>query len=215
MSARVNLLPREIAADTRVRTVARMSTLGVVVVVAVLGGLYLLQLQQVADAEREREDAQQRITQAEQRLAALDEFRVLKERYDARQALLAHAMADEISWARILNDLSLAFPSDASLVTLDAEAQQPDEPADGEVVFGDRVGQISASGYSLERYAPGVESVLMDFDGARGFFNSYLQTATATELGGNEVTNFNGTVDLDADAYTQRYVDGLPPEVAE
>jgi hypothetical protein len=212
MSVRVNLLPRELAAVSRARAVTRLSVLGVALVAVLLGSLTLLQLQQVAEAERERDAAQARVTQAEQRLAALAEYRELKDRYEARKQLLAAAMADEISWARILNDLSLAFPSDSSLTTLTASADAS-TPAAGEIDPGSRVGRIVANGYSLDRYAPGVESVLIDFDGARGFFNSYLQTAAATRIGDNQVTNFSGTIDLDDDAYTRRYAEGLPPEV--
>lgn len=215
MSVRVNLLPREAKAVSRGRTVTRLSVLGVLVVVAALSGLYALQWQATAQAEAERDDARGRVAQAQRELTELAEFRELRDRYEAREELLAAAMAGEVAWARILNDLSLAFPSDASLVSLAGSAEDPGEPAEGEIFPGARVGQITATGYSLERYAPGVQSVLIDFEGARGFFNTYLQTATANERGSAEVTDFNGTIDLDEDAYTGRYVDGLPPEVTE
>lgn len=215
MSVRVNLLPKEIEAAGRARTVTRMSALGVLALAVVLGGLSVVQAGDRAQAERDRDDARARVEQAEARVAALAEYRELNNRYLARRELLASAMADEISWARILNDLSLAFPADASLVTLTAQAEAPEPPRPGEIDPGFRVGQIVASGYSLERYAPGVESVLLDFEGAQGFFNSYLQTAAATKLGDAEVTNFNGTIDLDDNAYTGRYAEGLPPEVTQ
>lgn len=215
MSVRVNLLPRELDAVVRARRIARLSALGVVLVAAVLGGLYAMQVAAVNEAERERAEVETRIAQARQELAALGEFRELKDRHDARSELLSVAMAEEISWARILNDLSLAFPSDASLLTLTGAAEEPVELAEGEVDTGPRIGRITTTGYSLEEYAPGVESLLLDFDTARGFFNSYLQTATTAEIGESEVTNFNGTIDLDEDAYTGRYANGLPPEVAQ
>lgn len=215
MSVRVNLLPKEIEAAGRARHVGRLSVLGVVAVVLVLGGVSFVQMGDRAQAEQDRDAAQTRVAQAEARVAALAEYRELQNRYLARRELLSTAMAEEVSWARILNDLSLAFPADASLVTLNAQAESPEPPSAGEIDPGARVGRIVASGYSLERYAPGVESVLLDFEGAQGFFNSYLQTAAANTIGEADVTNFSGTIDLDDNAYTGRYAEGLPPEVTE
>lgn len=212
MSARVNLLPRELEQRSRARRSLRMSVFVVLVALAIMGGLYAYQAGEVRQAEEERDRAADEVARLEAELASLEEFRVLLDRHTARSELLASAMEREISWARVLNDLALAFPGDASLLTLAADAEDPDEPAPGEIATGDRVGQITASGYSVEEYAPGVQTVLIDFEGARGFFNTYLQTAGVTEIGGTEVTNFNGTIDLDDDVYTERYADGLPPE---
>ncbi len=214
MSVRVNLLPRELEEVVQARRVNRISGLGFALVVVVLSAVSVLQWQQVQQAEEDRDFAQDRVHAAQRELAALEEYRELRDHHAARQELLASAMEREISWARILNDLSLSFPSDASLLSMTADAQE-EEAGEGEIDPGSRVGQINTTGYSLERLAPGIEAVLVDFDGARGFFNSYLQTAASSEISDTEVTNFNGTIDLDEEAYTHRYADGLPPEVAE
>lgn len=213
MSVKVNLLPRELEEIERGKRVTRLTIVGVLAFVAVLGGVYAFQYSEVRAAEDERDRAAAEVAQLEAELESLAEFRELKDRYDARRELLSVAMAPEISWARILNDFSLAFPSDASMLTLTGQAEEPEEPGPGELDPGARIGQVVTTGYSIERLAPGVETVLVDFDGATGFFNTYLQTAAAADIGETEVTNFNGTIDLDEDAYTHRYDDGLPPEV--
>lgn len=213
MSARVNLLPPEIAERAAARRIRTYSVLGVVVFAVLLGGLYVLKLGAVEQARSERDDAQMRVVQLEQRIAALDEYRVLAERLDNGNALLTAAMADEISWARVLNDLSLAFPNSASLETLTAEMVDAEPPAEGELVDGQPVGSVVFTGYSVERFAPGVESVLVDFEDAQGFFNSYFTNAAKDERGDTEVTSFNSYVRLDDAARTDRYADGLPEEV--
>ena len=212
-TVKVNLLPREHAEETRARRVSRLSYTALGVVVLALGGVYANEWNNVRVAEQDRDDAEAEVARLEAELAELEEYRQIAEMLEAREATLAAAMSDEIAWARILNDLSLAFPSDASLESLSATATEPPELAEGDLDPGDPVGEVTVTGYSIERYAPGVESVLIDFEGARGFFNSFLQTASAEDRADSEITNFNGTINLDDDALTDRYVDGLPAEV--
>lgn len=214
MNAHVNLLPPELALERRARRQARLTGALLLLWVAVLGGVYALKLGDVANAERARDDAQREVVQLQEELASLDEYRVLSARIDARSALLTAAMAEEVSWARVLNDLSLAFPADASMLTLGA-AMDPEEQTavGGEIDKGASVASVVFSGYSVDRLAPGVQEVLTDFDESSGFVNSYLQTAAEAEIGSTEVTNFSGSLDLNDQALTHRYDDGLPKEM--
>ena len=214
MNPSVNLLPPELAVQRRARRQARLTGALVLVWVAALGGLYALKVSDVANAERARDDAQLQVAQLEQELESLDEYRVLSARIDARSALLTSAMADELSWARILNDLSLVFPADASMLTLGA-AMEPEEeiPTGGEIDQGAPVASVVFSGYSVDRLSPGVEQVLTDFDESSGFDNSFLQTAGEGERGETDVLTFNGSFDLNDEALTHRYDDGLPKEM--
>ena len=212
MSARVNLLPRELEQRSRARRSIRLSILVVLLALAIMGGLYAYQANEVRQAEDERDRAAEDVARLEAEHGELEEFRELLDRHTTRGELLASAMEREISWARVLNDLALAFPGDASLLSLAVNVEEPTEPVPGEIAAGVRVGQISTSGYSVDELAPGVQTVLIDFEGARGFFNTYLSTAGVADIGETEVTNFDGTIDLDDDVYTERYADGLPPE---
>lgn len=221
MSVKVNLLPPELQQRAQAERI-RNITIGLVgVFVLLLAGLYAVKLADVNRAREERDDAQLRVAQLEEELAELEEFRVLAEQLELRNDLLAAAMAREISWARVLNDLSLAFPSDSSLLTLSAASEPPVEPAAEEPAAEEPAAEdaviagVSFTGYSVARYAPGVESVLLEFAEARGYQDPFLQTAGEAERGSTEVTSFNGSVDLNEAAYTDRYVEGLPPEVAE
>ncbi|MGI8575665.1 MAG: PilN domain-containing protein [Egibacteraceae bacterium] len=217
---KVNLLPPEIAERQRAKKITTLSVALVAVWIFVLGGLYMLKLSDVAAAAETRDQAQAEVVELQAELATLEPVRQLAERLDTHNTLLASAMANEISWARVLNDLSLAFPANASLTSLTASVQAEAEgevaaaPVEGAPDFGAEVAQLGFTGYSVERYAPGVESVLVDFAEARGFFHSYLAAANEAEIGETEVTDFNGSVELNRKAYTNRYADGLPPEVA-
>jgi Tfp pilus assembly protein PilN len=217
VSARVNLLPREIEERARTRRSASWTIAGVALFAAVLGVVYLGKLGAVNGAREEREAAQGRVTELEAELATLQEFADLDREVKARNELLAAAMATEISWARTLNDLALTFPASSSLTELAAAAvgASADSAAADTDVTAAAIASLSFTGYSVERYAPGVERVLLKFSDVGMFFNAYLAQA-ATELRGETlVTGFNGSLELSEDARTGRYAEGLPPEVGQ
>ena len=219
MSARVNLLPREIEERARTRRSASWTIAGVAVFAALLGVVYLGKLGAVNGAREERDAAQGRVTELEAELATLQEFAELDREVKARNELLAAAMATEISWARTFNDLALTFPASSSLTGLEATAlggasaeptaQQPENVSPGTVAT------LTFNGYSVERYAPGVERVLIKFSDVGMFTNAYLSQAATELIEGTLVTAFNGSLEMTEDARTGRYADGLPPEVGQ
>jgi len=218
VSASVNLLPREIEVRRRSRRLAALTAGGVGIYVAVLGLLYALKLGDVRQAEQDRDEAQQEVAALQADVAQLQQFQTLNDELLARNTLLAAAMDTEISFARTLNDLALSFPATSSLRTLQLQMEQAGPAgaapatAAGAVNLGDAIGTLTFEGYSIERYAPGVESVLLELGGVRSFFNSYLSGAGREAIDETPVVNFSGTVQLDEQAYTQRYMNGLPEE---
>jgi hypothetical protein len=206
-------MPPTQAPRTRARRVTGATIAGVVVFCAVLGGLYGLKLSDLAAAESERDDTRQEVARLQAEVDALAEYRQLGDAVAARNTLLGHAMSEEVSWASILNDLALTFPASGSLRTLDATLRTPGEEAQpGTVAFGDPVADITFTGYSVERVAPGVETVLIRSDEVDSFFNTFLVNSTAEEIGDTEVTGFSASVQLNEEARTGRYAEGLPPE---
>jgi hypothetical protein len=216
MTARVNLLPRELEERARARRTTSWAIGAVAAYAALLGVVYIVKLGAVNDARQERDDAENTVAQLEAELASLQEFEELDRQLTARNQLLSASMATEISWARVLNDLSLTFPPSSSLLTLNADAAGAaaagvtDTTADPN---SQSIATVIFDGYSVERFAPGVERVLVKFDEVTTFFNSYLSQASEAPRGDTEVTTFTGTVQLNDEAYTGRYAEGLPPEV--
>lgn len=215
MSTRVNLIPR----DVKVRGESRRSgvLVGVLILALVvgLGFLWYLENEALAEAEQRRDDQQMVNAQLEAEIAELESYARLQASLDARNALLANAMADEISFTRVLNDLALAFPGSSSLLTLDGTLSSADpDPPPGSVTFGDSVASLTWTGYSIERVAPGVEAVVVEFDRVATFFNTFVTTASGQPRGEPEVVvaEYQGSVQLSTDALTNRYVDGLPEE---
>lgn len=212
MSVRVNLLPREIEERRAARRTTGISVFAVILFVALLGVLYVLKLNEIRDAEEEREVVRSEVAQLEAQIAELEQFRRLAEELEARNALLADAMGAEVSFARVLNDLSLAFPTSSSLRTLTATLQDPVPPPGAEQPS---VMSVAFNGYSVERYAPGVEVVIVEFDRVPIFFSTYVTNAQEEELHDSDVTGFTGSVQLNEEARTRRYADGLPEGVPQ
>ena len=213
-AVRVNLLPRELEEHARQRRVALMAGAGVAVWVALLGGLYGLKVDEVATREQDRTAEQAAVGLQQAELATLAPFRQLASEVENKNGHLSMVMAEEISWARVMNDLSVAIPSDASLQTFAATSQDVAQTSDtpGQLSNGEPVASVQFTGYSVDRFAPGVEAMLLDLSQIRSFFNVYLGTAAEAEIGTTPVTNFSGSSLLDDNAYTRRYESGLPVE---
>jgi hypothetical protein len=221
-AARVNLLPPELAVERRRRTIA-MFALGLLgAYVLGLGGVYALKVGNVNDARAERDRTEQQVAVLRDEVDSLNEYQDLLDTVENRETLLSGAMDGELSWARILGDLALTFDRQASLIAVIGQSTATDAVGAGgsaptvveEDTFdlGEPVAQVEFTGYSVDRFAPGVEEVLAKFDDTTGFYDSFLATAGEEQRGSTDVTNFFGRVQIDDGAYTHRYDDGLPEE---
>ncbi len=245
-TARVNLLPREVAEREQTRRTAAIGAAVFLVFLAVLAFIYFSKLAAVDAAREDRDAEQQRVAVLSAELAQLEQFRQLADQLEEREALLIQALDTEVAVARVLNDLALQFPTTASLrtlgLTVNADATvaavapvtpsdpaapvppaAPAAPAGPERIAtppptradsgeGPSIGTITFEGYSVERYAPGVESVVLQLGEVRSFIGAFVNTAQDEQIGETGVTSFTGVVDLDPDAFTRRYVEGLPPD---
>lgn len=253
--ARVNLLPPEIGQRSARRRVVVVVSGLLALYAVLLVALYLVKSAEVAQATRDRDSAQAVLAVLQSEAAELEPFRALDTELDERNAVLVSAMSLEVSGARILNELSLAFPANSSLRSLlmtvappvpvavpvaapvPAEGAAPAEgapaaPAEGaalpvapvpvaptlplivDPVLAARtvIGAATYDGYSVDKYAPGVETLLVDLDEVPGFADPFALSAQIELIGDTEVTGFGGQVDLTAEAYTRRYVRGLTLE---
>lgn len=221
-TAQVNLLPASVLVERRTRRVALYS-LGILAAFLVgLGAVYALQVGDVNDARDERDRVEGEVAVLRAEVASLAPYQELLDTVQNRETLLTAAMENELSWARVLGDLALQFDRQASLIGINAASTEPDvanpqatavpDADTGVFDLGEPVAQVEFTGYSVDRFAPGVEEVLKKFNKAPGFHDAYLSTAGEEERGTDEVTNFIGEVRIDDRAFTHRYDDGLPEE---
>lgn len=212
MSVRVNLLPPEqarLSAERR-RALTALVALGGWLLLLVL--LFVVQLTATGNLREQRDREQVELARLDARVADLEPYAVLARSLDGRTALLVTAMSEQISWSEVLNDLAMVFPSNSSLLTLSTARSMEAPPAGAPAAALGGLGSVQFTGYSVERYAPGVESVLLGLGDSRSFEQLYLSTAARTMLEQTWVTNFSGSGQLTAKVYTHRFDKGLPEE---
>lgn len=212
MSVRVNLLPRETFAQQEAARQRLLAGVAGLVLLAVLGGVYLLQMNALSNARDERDVAQAELHQLEAREAQLAEFGDLEQRIRERQEVIATALAGELSFAGMLQDIAAVMPTDAALSDFDVSAVEDTGP-DGQAVR-EIVARIVANGESLQGHAPGLERLLLQFDKIASFFDIYVTNSELDEEDtDNDVAVFTVEVDVGQEARTGRYVEGVPEEL--
>jgi hypothetical protein len=210
MSVRVNLLPGTVRERDRARRGKVLLGLLLLLLAGLLAVLFVLKQGSVERAVEARDAAQAEVNQLQAQVQALEAFQALADELAAGNTVLATALGDQIAVARVLNDVSLSLPSTSSLTALTLSRQDPAEATAGEPDLGEHVADLLLSGYSIERYAPGVEGVLLQFDQVDGLVLTYLNTAAVADIASVPVTSFDANGLLTEDIFTGRYVDGLP-----
>lgn len=209
MSVRINLLPASIKERESARRANLLLALLIVLFLAGLGLLYLTKQGSVDRAVDTRDLAQEEVNQLQAQVQALAAFQELADELTAGNTQLTTAMGDEIAVARVLNDVSLSLPGTASLTSLTL-TRDDTAVSEGDIDLGDSIANLVLAGYSIERYAPGVEVVLLQLDQVNGLALTYLNTAAAAEIAGVGITSFDANGLLTEEIYTDRYAEGLP-----
>jgi hypothetical protein len=209
VSVRVNLLPGQVRERSTARRGSFLAALLVLLAIAGMAFLFLAKRGAVDDAIADRDAAQAEVNRLQAEVQALGQFQALADELAAGNGLLVTAMGDEIAVARVLNDVSLSLPSTSSLTALTLTRDETEATA-GEPELGDAVANLLLSGYSIERYAPGVEGVLLQFDQVDGLVLTYLNTAALADIATVQVTSFDANGLLTEEIFTGRYAEGLP-----
>ena len=228
--AQVNLLPPELGAQVRARRVQLAIGIALVGWLGLLGGVHAVKSAAVEDVRAERDVQQTEIVRLQGVKAQLTPFGQMQARLDEGNTVLMAAMQGEVAVSQLLDEVAQAFPPSASMrsLTLDvsptfaaagagavaapvaAAVADPAAPVDPAAELGP-IGRLTFDGYTVEGYAPGVESVLVGFSAGSRLVDGYAAAAQEEDLGGVLVTGFSGRADVTREARTGRYAQGLPP----
>ena len=206
----INLLPIRYEERLVERRRVGATAAGLLALVLALAALSLAQAGRLERAASERDAEQARTAELSARRSELAPFGQLADGVGQREGVLSTVMGAEVSWARVLADLSGAFPADASMVSFTAESMAAPPAGEEPVPAGSvaqPIGSTSFSGYSVAGFDPGLAHTLRGLATAPTLSEPTLQEGATADIGGRAVTTFEGTAFLDTAALSRRYAE--------
>jgi Tfp pilus assembly protein PilN len=198
----INLLPPEVAEErSRKRRAFGLILLAMLYVVLLIAGVLYWDTR--VEAARDEVAAQEEINRAlEREVAELADAGILREQYQAKADLVREALASDVDWGIVLNDLSRLLPPRVWVETVSGNL------TDGQVAGV--IGQMTFSGVGFE--FPDVSEWLraLDSEDFVGITGTWVSTASEGGVGDEEVVNFSSTAVLTPAATTNRADDVIP-----
>jgi Tfp pilus assembly protein PilN len=192
----VNLLPRDTSRKSALpSTPVLVGVCCGVLVVALLGGDYLLKSADVAKAQRNLDSLTAQVAALPPTPAGPSPAQTqLASENNARVLALTSAMSSRVSWDRVLREFSLVLPNDVWLTSM--TARSPVSPS--ALVPADTSGsappafEIDGHTYSND----GVARLLSRLQVIPDFTNVTLLSSSAANVGGQSIVEFHITANL-------------------
>ncbi|HLE39746.1 MAG TPA: PilN domain-containing protein [Acidimicrobiia bacterium] len=200
----INLLPPEVARERSRRRRVAIAIFGAFAYVFLLG-VGVLYWNGKVDAARDDLDAQVSINQAlEREVTALSETADVRIQYEEKATLVRDALATDVDWGILLNDLARLLPPRVWVETFNGSVAPETIPG--------IIGQISFSGVGFD--FPDVSAWLraLDSDQFAGITGPWVSIVTQGIIGAESVVTFSSTAVLTTGAAADR-ADTLIPEV--
>jgi Tfp pilus assembly protein PilN len=203
----INLLPAEVSEKSKARRKIFGMMLGVLAFMAVLAlaTFWLLGLANDAEADLEAQRQENQRLQAE--IGQLDSARQLRADYQSGVSRVQLALANDIAWGRLLNDLARIINDRAWLSSLSAQASTPSET---DVTFGTL--SVSGTAFWYEDASSWLRVLDSSYWPAVGA--GWVSSTSVSEIEEIPVVNFSSAAALTSAALSTRVVD-LIPEVPE
>lgn len=201
----INLLPPEAAQ----RATARRKTAGFillgVVYVALLALVALWWQGNATDAEDDLNAQVAANTRIEAEIASLSDVRALRSTYEDGVERLGTALATDIAWGRLLNDLARIIPDRLWITSLTGTVQQDEENP-----F--LLGQFSVTGVAFD--FPDASSWLRILDAEEwpALGGGWVSSTSRSTIGESPVIDFTSVASLLPDARSSR-IEERTPEV--
>ncbi|MDX6266238.1 MAG: type pilus assembly protein PilN [Frankiales bacterium] len=211
--ARVNLLPPEIAERAAFRRVQVGLGVAIAAAVGVVGLLYVSASHGISSAQQDVDAASAQSTRLQGQVSSLQNVTATFAAADAAEAQLKTAMGDEIRWSQMMNDLSLAMPSNVWLKSL-TFTQTP--PAAAAVTSGTPAAAatnasaaaapigtftVTGIGYSHDDLALWLESL----GSLKTYADPYFSSSAESLLDTKPIVTFSSTANVTPDALSNRY----------
>ncbi|MEK7252024.1 MAG: PilN domain-containing protein [Actinomycetota bacterium] len=200
----INLLPPEVAQERGRRRRVAIAVFAAFAYVFLLG-VGVLYWNGRVDAARDDLDAQTSINQSlEREVTELGNTADVRTQYEAKAELVRGALAIDVDWGILLNDLARLLPPRVWVETFNGTVSAESIPG--------VIGQVSFSGVGFD--FPDVSAWLraLDSDQFAGITGPWVSTVSQGIIGVDGVVTFSSTAVLTTGAATDR-ADTLIPEV--
>jgi Tfp pilus assembly protein PilN len=202
---RVNLLPPEIGQRSRLRRVQLGVGCVLLTVVGIVASLSMTATAALQEAAGELDAASTRGAALQAQSAKYVDVLAVHRRADAAQDMLALAMAEEVRFSELLDELSRTVPDKVWLedVTFSQHpaSQHPALPAAGGPAA--RIGTVTFTGaaFSHDDVAAWLDALAT----REGYADSSLTESTASAQGAGRTVRFTSTVALTSAALSDRH----------
>ncbi len=204
--SQVNLLPPEILEGHRSRQIAALVAAGCAVVLALIFMFFLLQSHRLSNVNSDVQTQELANANVQTQINALQDYATLQTAAQEQQQLLTEAYAGEVSFSRLLMDVSRVIPSD---MALDSLAIQLSAPVAGSTTTGTTtvfVGSINASGTAAN--VQSIATWLTRAEQVEGWANPWASNAALQES--TQHYTFSSTIDLTDKVLTPRGKGAVP-----
>lgn len=211
MMRRIELLPESYLRKQRERR-----SIGLILL-AGLGILLLLLVYwvklgfEVDDAKEDLATVQSTNQGLSAQIAELQQFAQLDAEVQAKRQALVAVMTGDLDWPLLLTEVAMAVPGEVWLTNLTASAGNTEgsspvgtETAPVRVSANIPTGRISFEGTSLSM--PGVAKWLIRQEISKRFSSIFLTDAALTEEFSSDAFNFTSTLELNENAYSERFL---------
>ncbi len=211
-TARVNLLPPEIEQARRLRRTQVGLGVGLVAVVAVVGGVYALQVNAKNQAAEDLAVTKAQTVRLQAEQAKYADIPRTIAAIDAAQTARTTAMSQDVEWFRQLNNFALTIPKNVWMtnMTLGLATGSAAAPAAttatapaAPTAAPTNVGVLTVQGVALSH--PDVATWLDVLARQPGMADAYFSSASKALIGKKEVVNFSSTASVTSDALSHRF----------
>jgi Tfp pilus assembly protein PilN len=200
---RVNLLPPEILEGRRLRRRKAVLAGSLVVVLAGIGGGYLVEVNAKAGAQDELTQAQAERSRLMQEQNKYQDVPRTIAAIDAAETARASAMATDVEWYRTMTNFALTLPSNVWFTTVELQTAAGQQGAAPAAAGSDAIGGISVEGKALDH--PDVAAWLDVLGSQPAIEDAYFSNSEKKKVGGKTVVEFASTAVVTDEALSHRY----------
>jgi len=203
--SQINLLPPEIRQRQAIRRNTSFVIVVGLVVLALVGLFYFVQVQRLSQTQSDLADQQDRNANLQSQIAALSQFADLQAELAAKQQLVATIFVNEVSWSSALLDVSRVIPDASYLTNLTGQitatvAGEVAAPTGGtpETTL---IGNMSFAGVANQTET--IATWITRLEEVQGWVNAWVNSAQENAPSSRIYTFSNG-LDLTQEAATAR-----------